>query len=161
MLPQGLAVLDGPSPVLLALPWPAHLSLPIGVCRAWILVAAACLLDRLLGDPRGWLHPVQVMGAAISALRRLAEAWAGDRPRALRLAGAGITLVVVGLSALVGWSVEQLARTAPLLGLPLLLLALASALAGRSLEQAVQEVLSALPDAADPVAASLEAPAAR
>ncbi|MFM7269339.1 MAG: CobD/CbiB family cobalamin biosynthesis protein [Cyanobium sp.] len=127
---------------------------------AWSLVAAACLLDWLLGDPRGWLHPVQVMGGAIRALRNRAESWAGDRPWALRLAGAGITGAVVGLSGLVGWGVERLALAVPWLGMPLLLIGLASALAGRSLEQAVREVLRALPDAPDPVAASLEAPAA-
>jgi len=112
-------------------------------------VAAACLLDRLLGDPRGWLHPVQVMGGAISALRRRAENWAADRPWALRLGGAAITLAVVGVSGLAGWGVERLAWASPPLGLPLLLLGLASALAGRSLEQAVREVLAALPGGPD------------
>jgi adenosylcobinamide-phosphate synthase len=133
---------------------------------AWSVVALACLLDRLLGDPPGWLHPVQVMGALIAGLRPIAEALCGPRPRALRLAGMLITLLVVGLSLVTGWALESLALgrpfgpfplfTAPLpgalvslaqlLAIPLLLLSLASALAGRSLEQAVQRVLEALPD---------------
>lgn len=108
-----------------------------------MLLAAA--LDRLIGDPRGWLHPVQVMGAAITGLRRPLEQLAGDRPPALRAAGALITLLVVGCSLLAGWGIERLAGALPWLGLPLLLLGLASALAGRSLAQAVREVLSALP----------------
>ncbi|MEA5444129.1 CobD/CbiB family cobalamin biosynthesis protein, partial [Cyanobium gracile] len=42
--------------------------------------------------------------------------------------------------------IEALARRAPLVGTPLLLLGLASALAGGSLERAVRDVLEALPD---------------
>jgi adenosylcobinamide-phosphate synthase len=147
MLALSLNLLQGSWSVPSAIARPQAWALPLAAWWIWTLVAAACLLDRLLGDPRGWLHPVQVMGGAISALRLLAEAWAGDRPWALRLGGAGITLAVVGVSGLAGWGVEQLARAIPLLGVPLLLLGLASALAGRSLEQAVRKVLRALPEA--------------
>jgi adenosylcobinamide-phosphate synthase len=115
-------------------------------------VLAACGLDRLVGDPRWCLHPVVVMGWWITALRRLAEAWARDTPGKLRLAGALITLLLVGGSGLAGWGLEQLVRLlatrGPLasgLSLAALTIALASALAGRSLAQAVQQVLRALP----------------
>jgi adenosylcobinamide-phosphate synthase len=114
--------------------------------QVWLLVALACGLDRLVGDPHGLLHPVQVMGWCIARLRGGAEAWAGDRPPALRAAGGGITLLLVLGSALAGWSLERLALVAPVLGLPLLLIGLASALAGGSLRQAVHQVLEALPD---------------
>jgi len=80
------------------------------------------------------------MGMAITRLRRGAEAWATNSPWELRLAGAWITLLLVGGSGLAGWGVEQLAPS------PLLVVALASALAGRSLEQAVLQVLEALPN---------------
>ncbi|MCP9941669.1 cobalamin biosynthesis protein CobD [Cyanobium sp. ATX 6E8] len=113
---------------------------------------AACGLDRLVGDPRWCLHPVVVMGWWITGLRRLAEAWAGDAPGKLRLAGALITLLLVGGSGLAGWCLEQLVRelatrgpVAAGLSLATLTFALASALAGRSLEQAVQQVLNRLP----------------
>lgn len=113
---------------------------------------AACGLDRLVGDPRWCLHPVVVMGWWITALRRLAEAWAGDAPGKLRLAGALITLLLVGGSGLAGWGLEQLAQLlagrGPILaasGDLALVIALASAIAGRSLEQAVQQVLRVLP----------------
>nr|WP_216901119.1 adenosylcobinamide-phosphate synthase CbiB [Synechococcus sp. CCY 9618] len=106
----------------------------------------ACLLDRLVGDPLWCPHPVQVMGGAISGLHRLAEAWAGDRPRRLRLGGLVLTLLVVAGSGLAGWGIEILARQDPVLGTPLLLLGLASALAGGSLGRAVRAVLRALPD---------------
>ena len=78
------------------------------------------------------------MGWWITLLRRGAEIGGGNNPRKLRLAGGLITLVLVGGSGLVGWGVERLAPT------PLLVVALASALAGRSLEQAVGGVLVAL-----------------
>ena len=109
---------------------------------AGLLVISAAGLDRLVGDPRWCLHPVVVMGWWITALRRLAEAWAGDAPLRLRLAGGLITTLLVLGSGAAGWLLEHWAPW------PLLLIALASALAGRSLEQAVQQVLRALPPAA-------------
>lgn len=111
-----------------------------------LLVLLACGLDRLLGDPLWWPHPVQVMGWTITVLRRAVEAWAGDAPWRLRLGGTLLTLVVVSGSGLAGWGIEVLARHAPLLGAPLLVLGLASALAGGSLARAVRDVLAALPD---------------
>ena len=114
---------------------------PLGL---WLLVAVACGLDRLVGDPRVLLHPVQVMGAVIAGLRTGAERWAGDHPGRLRLAGGLISLVLVGGSAAAGAGLEALARRWPTLGIPLLLIGLGSALAGRSLEQAVRAVLAAL-----------------
>lgn len=111
-----------------------------------LLVLLACGLDRLLGDPLWSPHPVQAMGWAIAGLRRAVEAWAGDTPRRLRLGGLLLTLLVVGASGLAGWGLEALARRVPPVGLPLLVLGLASALAGGSLERAVRAVLEALPD---------------
>ncbi len=111
-----------------------------------LLVPAAATLDRLVGDPPDWFHPVQAMGAMISGLRGPAEAWAGERPGRLRLAGVVITLVLVGGSGAAGWAVERLAESLPPAGLPLLLVGLASALAGGSLGRAVRAVLAALPD---------------
>jgi len=104
----------------------------------------ACLLDRLVGDPPGLLHPVQVMGWWIGVLRQRAEAWAGDQPWRLRLAGGLITVLLVGGSGGLGWALESLARSRPLIGQPLLLLALASCLAGGSLDRAVRSVLVGL-----------------
>jgi len=114
----------------------------------WVLLA--CVLDRLIGDPRWCPHPVVVMGWCIARLRSLAEAWAGDDPRRLRLAGVLITAVLVGGSGAAGWALTAaVTHVTPATGLQglalaLLLIALASALAGRSLEQAVQAVLKAL-----------------
>jgi len=112
----------------------------------FLLVLAAAGLDRLVGDPRWCLHPVVVMGWWIGWLRRLSEGLAGDQPWALRLTGGGITLLLVAGSGGAGWLIEQATlRMAFPMGTALLLIAMASALAGRSLEQAVWDVLGALP----------------
>ena len=128
-----------------------------------LLVIAACGLDQLLGDPRWCPHPVVVMGWWIRQLRFLVERWAADSPWRLRLAGVLITAILVGGSGLAGWALERWAlgtwaqqtwaQATPagpwpgvvqLVALALLVIALASALAGRSLEQAVVAVLQAL-----------------
>ena len=119
----------------------------------FLLVLAAAGLDRLVGDPRCCLHPVVVMGWWIRRLQQLAEHWAGDRPWALRLGGGVSTALLVGGSGGAGWLLEQwaLGRALPdarPVALLLLWIALASALAGRSLEQAVRGVLRVLPDLA-------------
>lgn len=114
-----------------------------GAC--WMVVVA-CAIDRSVGDPRRWLHPVQLMGLAINGLRTIAERWAGDQPWRLRWAGGAISLILLGGSGLAGWAIERVAQTFPGPGLPILAIGLASALAGRSLEQAVRAVLEALPD---------------
>ena len=113
-----------------------------------IAVVAAAALDQLLGDPRWSPHPVVLMGSLIGWLRSLAEALAGDRPWALRLGGVLITISVVCGSVLLGWGVERIALdNNPLiawLGRVLLVIALASALAARSLRQSVLAVVQAL-----------------
>ena len=106
-------------------------------------MAAACGLDRLTGDPRWCLHPVQVMGAVIAQLRLWVESIGGDRPWALQLGGGLITAVLVIGSTATGWGLEQLSLRFSW-GVPLLVIALASALAGRSLRLAVEGVLKPL-----------------
>jgi adenosylcobinamide-phosphate synthase len=112
-----------------------------------VVVLLACGLDHLLGDPRWFPHPVQVMGWFIQHLRELAEGWAGDVPWKLRLSGLLLCLLVVSGSAGAGWVVERWAVGRPGgMGAAILVVALASALAGGSLERAVREVVRALPD---------------
>jgi adenosylcobinamide-phosphate synthase len=111
-----------------------------------LVVLLACGLDQLVGDPHWCLHPVQVMGWWITRLRGLCEAWAGDTPWKLRLAGAVLGLMVVGGSGGAGWLLEGWARERSWLGTVVVVVALASALAGGSLERAVRGVLEALPD---------------
>jgi len=126
----------------------------------FVLVLLACGLDRLVGDPRWCLHPVVVMGWCISRLRPLAERWAGGRPWRLRLAGGLITLLLVGGSGGAGWAlmawlrVSQPGTALQWLCQALVVVGLASALAGRSLAQAVRAVLAALASGDLPLARS-------
>lgn len=131
------------------------------LATAGILLAA--VLDRSIGDPTGWLHPVVVMGWGIQRMRRRAERWAMDSPLKLSIAGFLITVTLVLTSGVSGWLLEQAMLEQLALG-PLVLgdgsgghgwistfasvcwvLALASALAGKSLEDGVRRVLQVLP----------------
>jgi adenosylcobinamide-phosphate synthase len=113
-------------------------------------VIAAAGLDLLVGDPRWCPHPVVAMGRVITQLREWIEAWAGDRPFPLRAGGGLITFVLVLGSGGMGWLLERLILPpSPLpqsLAALLLVIALASALAARSLRDSVLAVLQALPD---------------
>jgi adenosylcobinamide-phosphate synthase len=108
----------------------------------------AAYLDYLIGDPWGWLHPVQVMGWAIdrytqTILKYLQAAYLR------RLAGVvlfwGLILGVGGVSWLVIYGCD---RVHPLLGMAIQSIALASCFAGRSLRRAAEDVLAAI-DAED------------
>lgn len=111
---------------------------------------AAAGLDLLLGDPRWCPHPVVWMGRSITILRRCVERLAGDHRLGLRLGGGLITLLLVLGSGACGWAFEQLVLPGSPLPSPwaaaVLVVALASALAARSLHDSVLEVLNALPD---------------
>ena len=114
------------------------------------------------------------MGWWIDRLRGLAERWAGDSPWKLRLGGGLITALLVGGSGLAGWGLEQLAWAsfaaadravgggrliavcAQSVVLAALTVALASALAGRSLALAVRAVLQVLHPAEPTLPGALE-----
>ena len=118
--------------------------------QGWLLVALACGVDRLVGDPHWCLHPVVVMGWFITWLRQVVETLAGDRPWALRLGGGAITLLLVVGSGALGWGLEHLALGSrgpfQVMSWLVLLIALASALAGKSLQLGVHAVLNQLDD---------------
>ncbi len=108
----------------------------------YLLVAAALLLDLLLGDPRGYPHPVRVMGWAIERLE-------GPLRRSFRprLAGAVLWAVVTGSSFLAAQGLillgTALHRWA---GLGVHLLLLWTALALRDLDRESRDVYEALKD---------------
>ena len=93
------------------------------------------------------------MGQAIRWLRQRLEPWAGDRPRGLRFSGGLITAALVLTSAGAGWLIERLWLHSS--GLwqwaagVILIVALASALAARSLHDSVMAVVKALPAKGD------------
>ena len=114
---------------------------------------AAAGLDWLIGDPLWSPHPVVGMGLGIERLRKRMEYWAGDRPRELRLSGYLIAFVLVSTSVAAGWLIERLWLQSSggwqwAAGL-LLVVALASALAARSLHDGVMAVVRALPTKED------------
>ncbi|MBJ7898507.1 MAG: cobalamin biosynthesis protein CobD [Cyanobacteria bacterium RI_101] len=104
----------------------------------------AVLLDRWLGDPPAWLHPVQVMGWLIDVLTQAGlKGFQPGWPR--KLGGALLALTVIGASALGAGLTVTLARNInPYFGLTLEIIGLASCLAGQSLAAAVQAVLDAV-----------------
>ena len=109
-----------------------------------LILLIAALLDYLIGDPWGWLHPVQVMGWVINCYTQIVfKVW--QSPLALRLAGVGLMLLLVLGSGSVGWLILALATAIhPLLSLVIASVMLASCFAGRSLRAAAAEVLQPL-----------------
>jgi adenosylcobinamide-phosphate synthase len=110
----------------------------------WIFLAA-WVLDRILGDPVRWVHPVQVMGWLISRWRDWSFRHLKDAPFLLRLSGVLLTLLVTLGSAAVAWAVIRGAGLIdPLFGWGTEVVILASGLAGRSLHDAAWAVLKPL-----------------
>ena len=103
---------------------------------AWSLPLGAAL-DALLGDPRGWPHPVRA-DRPIDRPDRTRPAVAGRKHRrsrrAERCAGVVLALVVVGLTAAVAWGMVALGdRMGPLGALLARALLIYWGLAARSL----------------------------
>lgn len=92
----------------------------------WSLPLGAAA-DVLLGDPRGWPHPVRAIGVLIAGtergLRRLLASIRGG-PIAERIAGVVLAAVGVGVSGAAAWGVvaacDRLGGPAALLGRSLL-----------------------------------------
>ena len=107
-----------------------------------LLIAA--YLDYLIGDPWGWLHPVQVMGWSIDLFTKITLKYC-DRPEPRRIAGVilfgGLTLSTGGISWLVIYACQQVH---PALSIGVQSIALASCFAGKSLRQAAEDVLEAI-----------------
>src|SRR3954451_3624297 len=68
-------------------------------------------LDLILGDPRGWPHPVRAIGWSIQGVERSvrgALARFGGGPRAEVFAGAVLAALVIGLTMSLVWSLIEL-----------------------------------------------------
>lgn len=112
--------------------------------RAAIVLVLAAFLDYLIGDPWGWVHPVQVIGWVINRYTRLALSRLKE-PGMRRLAGVGLGIgLIAGSGAIGGLLVALLNRVHPLAGMAIEIILLASCFAGRSLRSAAEEVLSVL-----------------
>jgi adenosylcobinamide-phosphate synthase len=111
--------------------------------NAVVLIIAATL-DYLIGDPWGWLHPVQVMGWFISRFSKFALTYCHNS-LTQRLVGIVLGLILIIGSGLIGYLLIQSARLVhPLLGIILESLLLASCFAFKSLRVAAQTVLQPL-----------------
>lgn len=109
-----------------------------------IVLMIAASLDRLIGDPWGWIHPVQVMGWMITQYTQLILKWI-KQPILLRIAGAALTVGLILGSAIAAWlGAEAANRIHPILGVAVQSILLASCFAGRSLRHAAQDVLQPL-----------------
>lgn len=107
-----------------------------------LLVAAA--IDFVVGDPWGWPHPVQWMGKAIELYCKRIIAWSLP-PLGMRLAGIGLTVIVVGgTAALSIVGLTLLAQVGIWLQWGIETILLASCFAGRSLRRAAEEVQDAM-----------------
>jgi adenosylcobinamide-phosphate synthase len=111
-----------------------------------LVLLFAALLDSAIGDPWGWLHPVQVMGWVIDRFTKFAFRVLKSAI-ALRLAGVVLAIVLIVGSGVVGWIIVAIAQALhPILGIMLGSILLASCFAGRSLRSAAEDVLQPLAD---------------
>lgn len=102
-------------------------------CVAW-------LLDFIIGDPQNWPHPVRWVGNLISAVQRIIRRYCHS-DRALRIGGAVMWIVVVGLTWAASWGVLVLAKSVhPWLGWVVEVWMIFTVLAGRCLANAAQDV---------------------
>lgn len=109
-----------------------------------IVLAIAAVLDYLIGDPWGWLHPVQVMGWGIDQYQRWALLHLKQRSP-LKLAGVVLGLGLVVISGMVGWGIVAFSMMLhPAIGVGVQGVLLASCFAGRSLRWAADDVLQPL-----------------
>ena len=109
-----------------------------------LILPLAAFEDYLVGDPWGWLHPVQIMGWTIQkytdiALKFCSIGWQR------RIAGVFLGLGLIVGSAVAGWFIVWSCTIIyPLLGNIVAIAILASCFAGKSLRVAVRDVLEPL-----------------
>jgi len=112
----------------------------------FLSVVLAVLVDQLIGDPSRWLHPVQMMGWVIQRY----VSWVlplNSHPHHKRWAGVVLACLLVGGCGVVTWGfVHVAAMVNPWLGASITTMLVASCLAGRSLQEAANDVLTPLQD---------------
>lgn len=106
---------------------------------SWIILLAA-LVDYLIGDPKNWVHPVQVMGWIIKTISDLAIKFCVPGWQR-RLVGLLLGLLLIVGSGFLAWLIIDFAtRFNYLLGKTIEIVLLASCFAGKSLRVAVEDV---------------------
>ncbi|MEA5509221.1 adenosylcobinamide-phosphate synthase CbiB [Crocosphaera sp. UHCC 0190] len=109
-----------------------------------IVLGLAAIIDYLIADPWGWLHPVQVMGWVISRYCNfLLSICQGKGQR--RWAGVGLGLGLILSSGIFGWAVSLIKiYLHPFFGIAIEAILLGSCFAGRGLRLAAEDVLTPL-----------------
>lgn len=101
-----------------------------------LIIMAAYLLDRLIGDPRWLPHPVIGMGYAISALEKAIRRQVGS-DRGLKRAGLLLPLIVAGGSFVLAWALLRLlAWIHPWLSVGAEMVLIATTIASKGLKEA-------------------------
>jgi adenosylcobinamide-phosphate synthase len=115
-----------------------------------LLIFIACLVDYIIGDPIGWLHPVQVIGWVIDLGKKMTiDRFNHPRFSPIQMKCWGIVLgaLVMAGTPIVGLLFCLLfAQIHPSLGQLCQIILLSSCLAGKSLRQAAEDVLQNLED---------------
>ncbi len=110
-----------------------------------LILILAALEDYLIGDPWGWIHPVQIMGWLINSYSNWAMIKYCQPGWQRRLAGILLGCGLILGSSLVAWLIVFSFRLIhPVLGYITEIVLLASCFAGKSLRVAVQDVLQPL-----------------
>ncbi len=112
--------------------------------RAAVVLGLAAIWDYAIGDPRNWLHPVQVMGWAIGHFTQLTLNFCQKKWQR-RLSGIILGLgLIIGTGSIAWLTVRGSRRINPWLEIGIEIILLASCLAGKSLRQAAEDVLKPL-----------------
>ncbi|TYQ29341.1 cobalamin biosynthesis protein [Pseudanabaena sp. UWO311] len=119
----------------------------------FLILIFAASLDRLIGDPVNWLHPVQVMGWFISQFTDLVlieDPASSNRiprfsPLIMKVLGMILGVSMILGSGVVSWLISiASAKVHPILAIAVSSILLAACFAGRSLRDAAESVLAVL-----------------
>jgi adenosylcobinamide-phosphate synthase len=118
-----------------------------------LIVILAAILDRLIGDPVNWLHPVQVIGWMISRFTNLVlikDSITSNRipqfsPLIMRMLGMILCVSMILGSGAIAWLIAIAAsKVHPIFAIAVSSILLAACFAGRSLRDAAESVLKVL-----------------
>lgn len=119
----------------------------------FLILIFAAILDRLIGDPVNWLHPVQIMGWMITQFTNLViiEDTATNKriprfsPLIMKMSGVVLGISMVLGSGAITWMMAiAAAKIHLILAIAISSILLASCFAGRSLRDAAESVLAVL-----------------
>lgn len=112
--------------------------------NALLILAGSAWLDFLLGDPKSWLHPVQLMGWTIHfASQLIIKNFTGQTAR--RLWGIFLGLKIIIGTGFLAWLIVHLVeKISPVLAIFIQIVGVASCFAGHSLAQAARSVIEPL-----------------